>query len=123
MAEMSEGAPAPVEVPLPDDPDPKGEELPDDPDPKEPPPREPLPDDPDPNGNDPPPDEPELPPVPVFGLAVADEVDDDGHTVCPSPAPAAAATSTTTATRDMTRPLDFFGAAGADIGPGGGQPR
>jgi hypothetical protein len=123
MAEMSEGAPAPVEVPLPDDPDPKGEEPFDDPDPYDPPPKEPLPEEPDPKGNDPPPEDPELPPVPVLGLAVADEVADDGHTVCPSPTPANAATRTTTATSDITRPLDLFGAGGACIGFGGGQPR
>ena len=68
MAEMSEGAPAPVEV-LPDEDEP----LPDEPEPNgvDPLPLEPLPLEPDPKGNEPLPAEPVPPPEPVAGEVAA----------------------------------------------------
>src|ERR1039458_10764210 len=84
MAEMSEGAPAPVEE-FPDDPDPNGEDpLPDDPDPEG---EDPLPDDPDPEGEDPLPDDPDPEGSPELGLAIALVPDWADHTRWPTPAP------------------------------------
>jgi hypothetical protein len=115
MEEMSEGAPAPVEVP-PEEPDPNDE----DPFPDEPEPNEPLPDEPEPKGEDP---LPVLPPEPTEGLAADDVVAVVGHTAWPIPTPATTATTTTTAARDAARPLRALdrpdGAAGAGAGAGG----
>ncbi len=108
MAEMSEGAPAPVDV-LPDE-----DEPPPDPMPLEP---EPLP-----KGNEPLPDEPEAPPEPVDGLADTAAVEEVGHTTWPSPTPATTATTTTTVASAIMMPLrELAGALGAG-GPAGGHP-
>jgi hypothetical protein len=74
MEEMSEGAPAPVEVlpEEPEDPEPEEEPLPEDPEPKG---EEPLPDEPEPKG-----EEPVAPPEPTEGLVAEEVVADEGHT-------------------------------------------
>src|ERR1039458_2243940 len=91
IAEMSEGAPAPVgEFPV--DPEPNGEVAP----PEELPPK----------GEVAPPEEPELPGVVGVGLDALFVVPCTGHTAWPSPAPAR--TATATATVAMTRPVRFF---------------
>jgi len=74
MAEMSEGAPEPVEVlpEEPEEPEPEEEPLPEEPEPKG---DEPLPDDPDPKG-----EEPVAPPEPAEGLAAEVVAAEEGHT-------------------------------------------
>src|SRR5664279_2570152 len=97
MAEMSEGAPAPVEE-FPDDPDPNGED--------------PLPDDPDPDGD------PELGPAIAF---VADPAD---HTRWPTPAPTRMAAAAIEATATIGRCRRFAGPGCGDglVKPGGTHP-
>jgi hypothetical protein len=97
MAEMSEGAPAPVEVlpDVPDEPEPKGDE------PDVPPPNGEVdpPDPPDPDEPDDP-DEPE-PEVALVALAVEPWI---GHTTWPRAMPPTTATRSTTAAIPATRP-------------------
>jgi hypothetical protein len=89
IAEMSDGAPAPVD------------ELPVDPD-------EPLP-----NGEVPPPDEPPPPGTTTPGLEAAlVVVVPAGHTRRPSPAPATTATTTATVARANMGDLRRFGGTG-----------
>src|SRR5664280_3483757 len=121
MAEMSDGAPAPVEE-FPDDPDPNGEDpLPDDPDPNG---DDPLPDDPDPNGDDPLPDDPDPDGDPELGPAIAFVADPGDHTRWPTPAPTrmAAAAIEATATIGRCRRFAGTGCGGGPVKPGGGQP-
>src|SRR5664280_328403 len=97
MAEMSEGAPAPVEE-FPDDPDPDGED--------------PLPDDPEPEGS------------PELGLAIALVPDWADHTRWPTPAPSRIAAAAIEATATIGRCRRFAGPGCGDglVKPGGTHP-
>jgi len=109
MDEMSEGAPAPVEV-LPDP------EL-EDPDEPEPNGEDPL-EDPPPKGEVVPPEEPDDPEEPDEPEALVALVVDPwtGQTTWPSPMPPTMATSSTTAASPATRPRRLGAGAGVYAG-------
>lgn len=107
MDEMSDGAPAPVEVfpEVPDEPEPNGED--------------PL-DVPPPNGEVEPPEEPEEPDEPdepgTVALAAVVVEPWTGQTMCPSPMPPTMATRSTTAATPATSPRRLGAGAGAYTG-------